>query len=268
MAESGTAGRGWRLFGEGVYHARGVVLAVDAARVASMVARGLTLAPQSLTPDGTHPVTLLFGRHSGVHPNVLPIRGGRYREFLLAVPYLRRESGGGGPFASMPRLYLSSWLFVALGWAYAYPKWRARIEDDEAGYRIRSLLSGRPRIEAGFTPDGPAGPVGGFPHFASLAPIFAQPFVQRFWWTPWICSIMQFDLERASVRSVSESVDVREAFVPGLPVGSFEFRGIDAGPLGAFHIEVPWRLSLPMGCGRWSPGSGSGGGARERGGDA
>lgn len=242
-----------RLFAEGVYHARGVVVPFKSEQVRAMVQRGLDLAPQSLTPAGTHPVTVLFGRHTDVRPNILPIRGASYREFLLAVPYLRRLSGGvpAGPVvATMPRLYLNSWLFVVLGWMYAYPKWRARIEDDASRYRVRSLIWKRPRLDAGFAAYGPTGPVTEFPHFAPLAPIFSQPFAQKFSLTPWICSLMQFDLDRARVRAVRGSFKIESAFLPGLPVGRFEFEGIDKTPLGGFHIEVPWRLSLPMLCGR------------------
>lgn len=242
-----------RLFAEGVYHARGVVVPFEQDRVRAMVHRGLAVAPQSLTPAGTHPVTVLFGRHTHVRPNILPVRGGDYKEFLLAVPYLRRVIGGApaGPLvATMPRLYLSSWLFVMLGWMYAYPKWRARIQDEESHYRVRSLLWNRPRIDAEFEAFGPRGPVKEFPHFAPLAPIFSEPFAQKFSLTPWICSLMQFDLDSATVRAVRGTFRIENAFVRGLPVGQFEFEGINTSPLGGFHIEVPWRLSLPMFCGR------------------
>ena len=236
----------------GTYRSDCAVVPLPVETVRRMLPRGAAPGPQTLAPAGEHPVLFMFGRHHGVHPVVLPIRGGSYHEMITAVPFLEYGKPGGdparGPYAFMPRLYLDDWIFVMLGWVYGYDKVRARIEDAPGRYRVSALLSGRTIVTGHFDPKGDAGPVSGFPNFAAVAPAFQQPFLGKTFLGPIVCSIMTFELEKAVLRSAEARIAVDTAYVRGMPVREFRVPGIDAAPLGAFSIEVPWTLSYPMSC--------------------
>jgi hypothetical protein len=222
----------------------------------SLLPRGLGLAPQELTPEGEHPVVLMLGRHTHVRPSVLPVRGASYFELLTAVPFVTRE-GVPSPLVYMPRLYLNSWLFVVLGWLYGYPKRRARIRADAKDYAVRTLLGGSPLVHGRFEPRGPAGPLSDYPWFERVRPVFEQPFVGKIPFGPFLCSIMRFDLARAVLTPVDAVLRIERPFLRGLLTGEHRLGGIDQGWRGAFHIEMPWTLSLPMFCGRMARGEGS-----------
>jgi hypothetical protein len=240
----------------GTYRSDCAVVALPIGDVRAMLPAGVAPGPQTLAPPGHHPVLFMFGRHRGVHPVILPIRGGSYHEMITAVPFLdypdgaKTDSGSvyRGPYAFMPRLYLDDWIFVVLGWFYGYDKVRARIEDTGDAYRVRSLVRRRPIVSGRFPPRGEAGPVSDFPNFAAVAPAFRQPFLGKFFFGPIVCSIMAFELEKAVMRPVEARIAVETAYLPGMPAREFRVPGIDASPLGAFHIEVPWTLSYPMRC--------------------
>jgi hypothetical protein len=240
----------------GTYRSDCAVVALPIDDVRAMLPAGVAPGPQTLAPPGHHPVLFMFGRHRGVHPVILPIRGGSYHEMITAVPFLdypdgaKTDSGSvyRGPYAFMPRLYLDDWIFVVLGWFYGYDKVRARIEDTGDAYRVRSLVRRRPIVSGRFLPRGEAGPVSDFPNFAAVAPAFRQPFLGKFFFGPIVCSIMAFELEKAVMRPVEARIAVETAYLPGMPAREFRVPGIDASPLGAFHIEVPWTLSYPMRC--------------------
>lgn len=218
-----------------------------------MLPAGVSPGPQTLAPDGHHPVLFMFGRHEGVHPVILPIRGGVYHEMITAVPFLEYAKAGRGPYrgeyAFMPRLYLDDWIFVMLGWVYGYDKVRARISDTPAGYRVATLGAGVPIVSGRFEPRGNAGPVSEFPNFAAVAPSFEEPFLGQYGFGPIVCSVMTFELEKAVLRPVEAWITVEKPYLSGMPIGEFRVPDIDASPRGAFHIEVPWTLSWPMPCG-------------------
>ena len=232
----------------GAYRSDCAVVSLPADEVRRMLPPGASPGPQTLAPPGEHPVLFMFGHHEGVRPVILPIRGGSYHEMITAVPFLEYAAGDGGAYAFMPRLYLDDWIFVALGWFYGYAKVRARIDATAEDYRVSSLLSGRPIVSGRFEPRGEAGPVSTFRNFAAVAPAFRQPFLGRLFFGQILCSIMTFELEKATLRPIEARVEVRSAYVPGLPVGEISVPSIDASPLGAFRIEVPWTLSYPMRC--------------------
>lgn len=237
----------------GTYHSDCAVVSLPVEDVRRMLPEGVSPGPQTLAPAGEHPILFMFGRHDGVHPVILPIRGGAYHEMITAVPFLDygKPEGKGyrGEYAFMPRLYLDDWIFVMLGWVYGYDKVRARISDTPGGYRVSTLGSGDPLVSGHFDARGSAGPVSEFPNFAAVAPTFQEPFLGKLGFGPVLCSVMTFELDKATLRPAEGRIVVERPYVPGMPVGEIRVPGIDASPRGAFHIEVPWTLSWPMPCG-------------------
>ena len=126
------------------------IIAPPAAEVRAWLPQGLSLAPQTMTPPGTHPVTLMFGEHSHVRPWFMPpSAGGSYGEWIVATPALdwTDDGGHGTSWAYMSRLFLSSPWFVFLGWLYAYPKVLARVSAPPGAYTVGMLLGAKPRVE-------------------------------------------------------------------------------------------------------------------------
>lgn len=240
----------------GTYRSDCAVVSLPLDDVRGMLPRGVAPGAQTLSPPGEHPVLFMFGRHSGVRPVFLPVRGGSYHEMITAVPFLdypRASEGraGGeyrGPYAFMPRLYLDSWIFVMLGWLYGYDKVRARIRETPGAYRVAALASGRAIVSGRFDPRGEPGPVSAFPNFVPVEPAFRQPFLGKLFFGPILCSIMTFELEKAVLRPIEACIEIEDSYLRGMPKREFRVPGIDASPLGAFRIEVPWTLSYPMAC--------------------
>lgn len=228
----------------GHYSALFATLPVERNAVLEMIPGGLELGEQSLTPRSQHPILLMFGHHTHVHPSFLKISGWSYHEFLVAVPWVQR---GDAPtaYSTMPRLYLDSWPMVLAGWIYAFPKVRARIRSSSSSYEVRSLSMGRQIIDSSWNVEGEPGPIGEFPNFSGVAPTFEQSFIQRFPPLPFQCSVMHFELGKALLRSAESTVTISRSFLPGLPTGTFSFAALTTTPLGSFTISVPWTLSAP-----------------------
>src|ERR1700744_2253177 len=89
---------------------RGFTLALPDDRVRSFLPPGLELGPQDITPDGTHPVLLMFNDNFRGHwsiPTLIPNM--TYREHTIGVPfsYISSSSitpGSNGPYNFMPKL--------------------------------------------------------------------------------------------------------------------------------------------------------------------
>jgi len=245
-----------RIYAVGTYLASAMFLPLKSEAVLAMLPRALELAPQSLTPAGQHPVLLLFGHHHDVHPNFLRIEGMDYLEFVVAIPYLQwrhTRNAYRGPFAYMPQLYLNEWLPVFLGWFYGYAKWRALMRAGPRSYEVKNLVRDTPLISLNFDTQGPFGPIAEFPLFDALRESFKLPFVGRTLLGFWLCSYLDFKLDKGLLQSITGNVRIASAFVPGLPVGDFHFDGLATQPLGAFRIMVPWTLAVPLECGSMRP---------------
>ena len=145
----------------------------------------------------------------------------------------------------MPRLFLDNLPMVVAGWIYAFPKALARVRSTESEYAVRSLLAGRPVIDANWQTAGEPGPAAMFRHFEGVRPTFEQPFIQRFPPLPFERSVMTFDLDAAILQSAAAEVTIDRAFLPGLPTGPMTFPSLASTPMGSFTISVPWTLSAP-----------------------
>jgi len=236
-----------RIAAVGNYSALFATLPVPAENAQAMLPNGVSLGAQTLTPAGQHPLLLMFGHHTHVHPAFLKIGGWSYHEFLVAIPWVTKR-GSDTVWSHMPKLYLDSWAMVLAGWLYAFPKMRAGISASADSYAVHTWITRRRRVSARWNLEGSAGPASAFPNFSGVAATFAEPFVQRFPPLPFETSTMAFDLASATIQAATASVEISEPFLPGLPTGSFSFPSIATTPLGAFTIDVPWTLSWPR-CG-------------------
>lgn len=224
-----------------------VVLALPVDEVKALLPDGLSLTPQSLTPTGTHPVVLMFGQHSHVHPWFQPPgSGGSYNEWIVATPFL--EWSGGGtvkPCAYMSRLYLNSFYYVVLGWMYGYPKKLSRSTVTPASYDVRTFPGNQPRVSMINEPAGSITPFSALPGHAALAPVFEAPFFQKLGLLPWLGSRMWFGLDTANVQPMTATFSLTEGCAPGLRAMDKQVGSIVQGIPGAFHMSCDWLLSRP-----------------------
>ncbi|MEO8682811.1 MAG: hypothetical protein ABI665_27430 [Vicinamibacterales bacterium] len=225
-----------------------VVLSPRIPNAAALLPPGLKLGRQDLTQPGTHPVMLMFGHHSHVRQWFMPpTAGGSYDEWIVATPFLERETGDAAPWSYMSRLYLNRWWYVLLGWMYGYPKKLARTlaSDDQSTYIVETFPDGKPRVSMTCQVLGPSLPFVALPRAAKLAPIFQEPFVQRLGPLPWLGSRMWFELDSAIVQPVAAHFTLADGCAPGLKAMSMDVGSILNGVPGAFHMSCDWMLSRP-----------------------
>ncbi|MFA6957918.1 MAG: hypothetical protein WC538_18785 [Thermoanaerobaculia bacterium] len=234
----------------GRYCANCAVLALPAADAASMLSGNAELGDQTLTPPGTHPVVLLMGEHTGVRVKFLP-GSIDYREALVSVPWVRRREGacGSGPLAHVSRLWLDRLAPVVGGWTFGFPKIWSHVEMSDTAYGVQSILSRTPLLDARFVARGAAAPPAQFDHFGVIRPIFEQPFLQRLLLLgPSCVEVMDFGLGRATLQPIEATIEVRNGFMDGFPVGARDLKSIEESPFGAFRLELAWTLTAPMSC--------------------
>lgn len=217
-------------------HARGrldavVVVADLAAEVASaLVPAGLELRPQALTPAGRHPVILLFGEHSRVGFPGLGF-GLRYRELVIALPFVRPRGGPPGPFCHLPLLLLDRRLPTWLGrWLYGFAKRHATIRRSAISFDAIGRSDGSWLFAARWRASGAAldlGPVRG---------LFEQPLIAHGAGARWRYSRFDFGFERARLGAVEVEVSVHPGLLAGLPAGPLR-------PARSFRLETAWTLA-------------------------
>jgi hypothetical protein len=263
----------------GTYSATFVVLPVAAADALMLLPRQMQLAAQNLTPPGTHPLLCTFGAQSGVRtvrppeeccadpdsaqehlewlrakkaPPCMPPLRMRYLEVITVIPFVewvKPKDTCPGPFLFAPRLYLDHPVATFGGWLVGYAKEMARMQSNEAQFRVRRLcqnvllFTGRARAH------GEPAPPAAFPNFQRLRPVFQLPVIGRLKTGAFLRTDFAFQLGKAQMRAAPAEVRLTGDFFPeGLDPQTHAVPGIDAHPLGAFSIEVPWRLRDPVLC--------------------
>jgi len=233
----------------GEYSAAVVPWPMKAAAVQAMLPRELELGPQSLTPSGQHPVLWVFGRQRSVRPNFLKVRGMRYSEFIVAIPYVQWVSTVNAyrvPFTFLPRLYLDHPFPVILGILFGLAKRWCRFRQDDHSDDLSSLFGISSIVRGRFTPHGPVLTPTQFPLFAGMRPAFEQPLIDKPVLGPLLGAYFDWELDRASMQALDAEVEIQKAFLPGLTKENYEVKGINQVPLGAFRFLVPWTVTLPF----------------------
>lgn len=238
----------------GYYRTFGVVVPIDVATAQASLPDELEIMPQDITPSGTHPLMLLFGKQFDVHPNFAPILNMTYLEHVSALPFVRyrdTENDYKGPFAFLPKLYLNELLPTLLGHLYAYPKTWARVAGNppyDEVYSVHGLLSGDPIVQAVFERSGPQAPADHFEHFAKIRSIFEMPFIGQYEFGSLICSNLNFKIPQATIQSATANVAIQREYIQGLAPSTYQSVGIEDSPLGGFYMATPWELTPPFGC--------------------
>jgi hypothetical protein len=234
----------------GIYFSSVVILTIETEIARGLLADGLELGPQNLTPSGTHPLLCMFGYQRDVRPP-FPFPGMDYLEFIAALPWVhwRQASNScGRPFVFMPRLYLNRFLPTILGWICGYAKQLARLHMKETFYHVRNLFTPDPLAEGRFMRKGEPGPPSAFKFFPPIQEVFEQRFIGKSLLGTFVCTDFRFDFKEARMQAIDADLDIKEECVQGLPALLYSVKGIDQHPLGAFQLHVRWHLTPPFDC--------------------
>ncbi len=202
---------------------------LPAEAASSLLPPGLELLPQDLTPAARHPLILLLGEHGGVRLDRLPFKL-HYREFVVALPFVRPRGGPPGPFCYLPLLLLDRGLPTWLGrWLYGFAKRRARIQRTADSFEAIRRSDGTPLLSARLRPTTAR------VDLQRARSLFEQPLISRGLGERWRYSRFDFGFEGAKIGGVEAEVMVHPALLRGLPAGPIR-------PHSAFRIETTWTL--------------------------
>lgn len=218
------------------------IVAVAAEGAQALLPAGLRLAPQTIAPDGRHPLLFMLGHQRNVR-FALAAAGIDYLEFILAVPFVEPDGAAGrraGPFGYMPCLLLDRRLPTVAGrLLLAYEKRRAVIVASDEAYRIASARTGEPLLSARF---GAAARFGQEPE-SPIREVLQLPVISRRAHGGWRYSVVDLALDRATIAPIEVHLTIERAFARGLPTGSFT---LDAGGGRACRLRTRWRLTGPL----------------------
>jgi hypothetical protein len=227
----------------GRLNAVAVILDLPAEPLAGLLPDGLEFLPQAVLPDGRHPLVLLFGEQSAVGPNLFPL-GLRYRELVLALPYVGQRDGPPGPFCYLPVLLLDRRLPTLLGrWLYGFAKRRVAWTSLEDGCALSRLEDGGSLLAARWTVDGSRERADAQASFARVRCLFQQPLISRGRGGRFRHARFEFALARARVEPVTAEILFHQSIRPGMPLGPGPIRTPGPGGPAAFRIQTDWTLA-------------------------
>jgi uncharacterized protein with NAD-binding domain and iron-sulfur cluster len=230
--------------------------AVDAAALHAILPKGMTLAPQAITPLGTHPVTILANQQIGVRPSALPRLFG-FRDYLEAIISVAcvQVDGHPGIFNYLPNLYLSNRMAQLAGvWFYGFNKRMGKLAMQNAAYSV-ATPDGQPVWSARYQDRGFARSLFDSPESARVQTLCDQVIVSQCKLGKWHFSSFDFSLGTAEITPVSAEIDIVDASLAELPAGRMVARPLamdgdgqhhPQGLPGAFRIRTSWTLSNPL----------------------
>lgn len=230
--------------------------AVDAAALQSILPPGMTLAPQAITPAGTHPVTILANRQIGVRPSALPrFLGFRdYLEAIISVACVQVE-GRPGLFNYLPNLYLSNRAAQLAGvWFYGFDKRMGKLAMGDADYSV-ATPGGAPVWSARYQNRGFPRSLFDSPEASRVQTLCDQVIVTQGKVSRWQFQSFDFSLGTAEITPVAAEITITDATLAQLPAGRMTTRPLamdgdgaqhPQGLPGAFRIRTSWTLSNPL----------------------
>ncbi|MEO1639432.1 MAG: NAD(P)-binding protein [Pseudomonadota bacterium] len=234
--------------------------AVDAKELEKCLPTGMTLHPQAITPQGTHPVSILANQQMGVRPSIMPRLFGfkNYYEAIVAINYVQVE-GHEGAYAYLPNLYLNSKLPQLAGvWFYGYNKRMGQLSMGNRHYTVKSQ-TGSPIWSGTYAQRDMARPLSDYATLGAVDKLANQVVVTKNKFGNWQFSNLDFGLTAATGAGIHASIEVSDAGLANLPAGKMVAQPLQlnnpaaseghALP-GAFRIWTSWTLSNPFDSGR------------------
>lgn len=239
------------LYGQGHYLCHIGVIAVDASTVASWLPPEIELDDQDITPHGTHPVNLLFGKELDVHIHPFSFAHIDYGEFAVVVPFTRWKSTNykyRGPFLFTPLLYLDNWVGIEAGRIlYGFPKKRASFNITMDTYEVLEADSNLSIIKTQMDP------LDSKPTKSELDKIsrlIQQPSLSQKTDGSYVGSGFFWDIHNASIIPERARIEFSRWWMPTLNTGKphvVDVEGISDFSTGGFYfMDTVWSLTLPM----------------------
>lgn len=235
------------MHGVGHYLCTIVVLPLNVTMVQSWLPDELELAPQSITPPGTHPVNILFGDERDVHINIFPFFHIDYMEFAFVVPFVQwkhTKNAYRGPFLFTPLLFLNKELPILAGKIlYGYPKRKAVITSIDEHYRV--VEKGNLIISGDFqtTAQHPAQT-----EFDTLNSLLQQPNISQSILGPFVCAVFDWNLTPVKITARQADVDIVAGLLPNQPELKQQVSGFDFSQGAAYFLDTVWTLTMPHPC--------------------
>ncbi len=220
--------------------------------------------PQRFSPEGMHPVNLLFGVESEVEVNwtkMLP--GVGYNEFGMVIPFIRWKNAKyayNGPFLYTPIIFVDKDLISFGGEVvYGFPKRIANFSISETSYAVldNSWPSDYARTSIDTTNNACSDDAR-----LSITNLLQQPSVSQkadgsfsssgFWW----------NLNTGTMVDANMKGQIIRYLLPGVPDGVRPFEGYGTSDFkkgAAYQLVTDWTLTLPRDVTfDWSPWNNSG----------
>lgn len=225
---------------------------VESTFLESLLPNGLELAPQTYTPEVTHPLLLMFNRVE-LQSNMKIERIARefnlgielnYNEFIVMLPYVQfkdKKYNKDGPFCFLPRLLLDSLLAVLGGRIFwEFNKDLARFKVNENNYTVSSEILNSKYFDTIVTTDN--GPVldSELPNFKSIEPILNLPVIEHGIYG-YVTSFYEVEYQNQMITPCEMRLS-NESF-KYLPKGLISSPSILQSPLGCFNLNYNWTLT-------------------------
>lgn len=232
----------------GRVHVDVLALPMPAEHLEQLLPAGVELAPQRLTPSGTHPLLVALARHTGVHLGPRAQAQGElgWDECRLDVPWVRRSLGPRNrpgllrdrPMNISLRQHVNHVLTAVAGMVWGGDRQVSRVDLGDGHAEVRHLLRDRPSLTADLRSEGPLLP---------WAEVEVDPALREALQMPWLVRGATGELQRyshhwdvasASLRPTSGRAVIEEGLLDGLPLGPFV-------PAGAVELSGQWSIGLP-----------------------
>lgn len=230
--------------GVGHYLCSIAVLPFEKDVVTSWLPDVLELAPQDISPPGTHPVNLLFGKERNVHLSFFPWFHIKYMEFAFVVPFVQWKDTSHqyrGPYLFTPLLFLNKLLPILAGKIlYGYPKRDAVMSEKRGHYTV--VEKGTEIISADFTRTTQT------PNQSELDTITAllqQPDLSQSIFGPYIYATFDWNIPSAKIIAETADLDIQAGLLPNQPAIKQTVSGFPTQGQGVYHINTNWTLTLP-----------------------
>ncbi|WP_336517158.1 hypothetical protein [Pollutibacter soli] len=218
----------------------------------SLLPPDLELAPQTYTPDGYHPLLLMFN-DTWLHSNDNLSRIAaeyhlqlnlHYNEFIVMLPYVQFRDNSlndQGPYCFLPVLYLDSILAVIGGRLFwEFNKEMARFDISPTTFNVEHELSGAPLFSATFTTRGIPVIDNSIANFNAIIPILRLPVIE-YGNYGYVSSVYTVEYENLMITPVSMQLNNQSC--PFLPPGESEVPSIEKIPMGCFAMNYNWTLT-------------------------
>ena len=230
---------------QGDLEAVAVVLALPLEDVKAMLPKSLEVVPQKGSPQGLHPIGILFGHHWNVGPAIAPdLVGAEYNEVAIAVPFVRTKRDSGNIMHTfLPILLLDSVMFSAVGrLGYGFNKKICNLTIGGGYRRATTQFRRAPLLTFDTKPAGPAQTADEFPNLDLARQIFSLPVLtHRF--GDWRPIKMSFNFDDALVTPVLGQLEINNVFLDGLRRQKLRLASINSDRFGAFSFRCSWKLT-------------------------